>query len=57
MVKFDREQVQASLSPGDSIEVMITGQVNGIDFEGTDTIRVIDKGKEHTSNDASSVVY
>jgi hypothetical protein len=57
MVKFDREQVQASLSPGDSIEVMITGQVNGIDFEGTDTIRVIDKGKEHTSGDASSVVY
>lgn len=56
MVKFDREQVQESLPTGD-IEITITGQVNGIDFEGTDTIRVIDKGKEHNSNDASSVVY
>jgi hypothetical protein len=57
MVKFDRGAVQDTVEAGDSVEVTITGQVNGIDFEGTDTIRVIDKGKEHTSGDASSVVY
>jgi hypothetical protein len=57
MVKFDRADVQGTVEAGDSIEITITGQVNGIDFEGTDTIKVIDKGKEHTSGDASSVVY
>ena len=57
MVKFDRNAVQGTVEAGESVEITITGQVNGTDFKGTDTIKVIDKGKEHTSNDASSVVY
>lgn len=42
MVKFDRAALQQILTPGDAIEITLTGKVAGIDFEGTDTIRVID---------------
>lgn len=41
MVKFNRTDVQALLSLGDEVEIRITGQINGIDFEGVDTVRVI----------------
>jgi hypothetical protein len=56
MVKFDRAAAQGILEPGEDVKITITGQVDGIDFEGSDFVRVIDKGKEHTSEDASSVV-
>ena len=41
MVKFDRSAVIALLTPGDQAAVTIAGEVGGIAFEGTDTIRVI----------------
>ncbi len=47
MVKFDRSDVQSILEPGDEVEVTVSGQlINGTPFEGTDTIRVIEKGKK-----------
>jgi|GEM_PF-2699321 len=44
MVKFDASAVKALLTPGSQLEITITGEVNGIAFEGTDTIRVITGG-------------
>ncbi len=46
MVKFDRASVQAKLEVGDEVEIVITGELDGTSFKGTDNIRVIDKGKE-----------
>jgi hypothetical protein len=44
MVKFPRSDVQDILEPGD-VELTITGKlIDGPVFEGTDVIRVIDKG-------------
>ena len=43
MVKFDRAAVQEILSAGDDIEITISGEVAGIAFEGSDTIRVINE--------------
>jgi parallel beta-helix repeat protein len=45
MVKFPRAEVQGVLDVGDDVEITITGKVGQDDLEGTDTIRVIDKGK------------
>lgn len=42
MVKFDRAEVMALLRIGEAT-LTITGEVNGIPFEGSDTIRVIGK--------------
>lgn len=39
-VKFDRQEVIALLNVGE-VTLTITGEVNGIPFEGSDTIRVI----------------
>jgi murein DD-endopeptidase MepM/ murein hydrolase activator NlpD len=41
MVKFSRAAVKSLLTPGDQVQITITGQVAGIAFEGSDTIRVI----------------
>ena len=35
----------ATLGPGDAVEVVVTGIIDGTEFEGTDTIKLIDKGK------------
>ncbi len=40
MVKFDKAEVMASLSVGETT-LAITGEVNGTPFEGSDSIRVI----------------
>jgi len=40
MVKFSRAAVKSLLTPGNQV-ITITGQLAGITFEGTDTIRVI----------------
>ncbi len=46
MVKFDRQAVINILPIGDSVEIIISGRLtDGTPFEGTDTIRVIGKGK------------
>jgi len=42
MIKFDREAVQEILDVGEQIEITISGEVDGILFEGSDSIRVID---------------
>lgn len=44
MVKFNRAAVQQILQAGDEVEITVTGELNGETFEGSDTIRVIDKG-------------
>lgn len=56
MVKFNRSLVQAAVSPG-AAELTIFGYlVDGTPFEGSETIKVIDQGKEHTNeSDPSSV--
>jgi len=41
MVKFDRAEVASLLTPGDQVVITITGEVAGIAFQGSDTIRVI----------------
>ena len=41
MVKFDRSAVNKVVEAGESVEITITGEVGGITFMGTDTIRVI----------------
>jgi len=47
MVKFDRASVQEILDAGDEVAITVTGELTGgMPFEGTDTIRVIDKGKK-----------
>jgi len=40
MVKFDREQVVATLAPGEHVPVTVTGTVNGHPFSGTDHVTV-----------------
>jgi parallel beta-helix repeat protein len=44
MVKFSRSAVQQLLSVG-KVELTVTGEVNGISFEGRDNIRIINPGK------------
>ncbi|OEU83648.1 MAG: hypothetical protein BA865_12470 [Desulfobacterales bacterium S5133MH4] len=58
MVKFDRGAVQDVVSEG-SVKMAVSGSLtDGTAFYGTDTVLVIDKGKEHTSEaNHSSVVY
>lgn len=51
MVKFDRQNVIAyielvlEVTPPDNVTPTVTGEVAGTPFEGSDTIRVISKGK------------
>ena len=58
MVKFSRSAVQDIVSPGDAT-LTITGKlIDGIAFDGSDVIRVIDSGKDHVDeNDPSSIEY
>ena len=45
IVKFDRKDLEG-VSPGDPVELVVTGQLtDGRRFRGSDTIRVIEKGK------------
>ncbi len=43
MVKFDASAVKDLLTLGSQVEITVTGEVAGIGFEGSDTIRVISK--------------
>ncbi|MFC1966577.1 nitrous oxide reductase family maturation protein NosD [Chloroflexota bacterium] len=44
IAKFNRQDL-AGVEPGDEVEMTVTGEVTGTLFEGSDTIRVISKGK------------
>ncbi|MFC1965859.1 hypothetical protein ACFLWI_02785 [Chloroflexota bacterium] len=44
IAKFNRQEL-LDVEPGDEVEMTVIGKVAGILFEGSDTIRVIDKGK------------
>ena len=56
MVKFDRASVQALVSVG-SVELEVFGSITGgPDFEGSDVVAVIDKGKEHSDEEDHSSV-
>ena len=43
MVKFDTAAVSGVLTPGDQVDVTMTGEVAGLPFASTDTIRVINQ--------------
>jgi FKBP-type peptidyl-prolyl cis-trans isomerase len=46
IAKFDREDLREDLPTGDEVEMKVTGKLfDGRAFEGSDIIRVIDKGK------------
>jgi len=46
IVKFSRAEVQEMLEPGD-VDLTVSGELcDGTRFEGTDTIRMIDKGRK-----------
>jgi hypothetical protein len=55
-VMFDRATVQGILTPSDQAEITITGKVAGLDFTGSDTIRVI-KGGATATDGVSSLPY
>lgn len=57
MVKFDRQLVQDACAPGPVEMTVYCETYDGDSLEGTDTILVIEKGKEHFSDDQGSVVY
>ena len=42
MFRFDRAAVQATVEIGESVEITIAGEIEGMQFEGTAIIRVID---------------
>jgi len=42
MFKFDRAAVQATVEVGELVEITVTGEIEGMQFEGTTIIRVID---------------
>jgi len=47
MIKFDADSVKAILSVGDEVDITVKGElIYGAPFEGTDTIKVIEKGKK-----------
>lgn len=53
LVKFPRDDVQATLDPGNQVSVLITGELDdGTPFRGWDKIRVIDKGNKPAKNAA-----
>lgn len=46
VAKFNQEEVGEIVEVGDDVTLTLTGEMNdGTSFEGTDTIRVINKGK------------
>jgi beta propeller repeat protein len=57
MVKFDRAAVQKILALGNQVEITITGKVAGVDFEGSDTIRVIKEGGIATAGASGDIPY
>lgn len=56
MVKFDRAAVQDSVSQGIAEVVVVNSLTSGVQIEGTDTMLVIDKGKEHANEEGHSSV-
>ncbi len=42
MVKFDRATIQDILDVGEQVEITVSGEVGGIAFGGSDTIRIIE---------------
>ena len=57
MLKFDRGSVQEAVCSGLMEMRLYCETDDGTGFEGSDSFLVLDKGKEHTSSDHSSVVY
>lgn len=46
MVKFDRQALLDLLDPGDSVSLTVSGSLtDGMPFEGSETIRIINKSK------------
>lgn len=50
IAKFKTQDLQ-NVDTGDSVEFIITGKINNDMFEGSDTIRVIEKGKKSEDDD------
>jgi hypothetical protein len=58
VVLFSRAEVLEAAPVGDAVEFFLRGRfLDGIPFEGTDYVRVIDKGRGHDSEvDPSSIL-
>ena len=57
MIKFDRAILQSSVSVGDAVEISISGfLIDNTQFTGTDNIKVIDEGQEHTNEEDPSSI-
>ena len=57
MVKFDRTTIQDVCVPG-TVEMRVSCETrDGTGLQGNDTVLVIDKGKEHFSENQDSIVY
>jgi hypothetical protein len=54
MVKFDRVAVQDMLSPADAVTLSVRGEIPEGAFEGSDTIRAIQKGGKTINSSADS---
>ncbi|MBE0516081.1 MAG: hypothetical protein IBX41_01650 [Methanophagales archaeon] len=55
MVKFDRSEVTEILEVGEEVDITVTGKTDETEFEGSDTIRVIDKGGKNSDSDSGEV--
>jgi parallel beta-helix repeat protein len=45
MIKFNRSDVQELVEVGDEVELVVSGKCDGVPFSGSDSIRVINRGR------------
>ncbi|MEW6670775.1 MAG: RHS repeat-associated core domain-containing protein [Thermodesulfobacteriota bacterium] len=56
MVKFDRGQAASILESGEGVEMLVEGEAENFKISGTDTIRVIGKGKKNKNRQSTAAL-